>query len=77
MNEIVHLRTYSYFDFLKSTINPDFYLEFLKKRNISVAPLVGYKSVFGLFDFALRAEKNNLKPILGLTIPALIIDVQT
>ncbi len=72
----INLRVYGYYNFLRSTIEPRKYLNFLKEKNFKFGALVSVDHVFGLVDFIIATEKNNIQPLVGLTISNFWIDGQ-
>lgn len=53
------------YDFLKSTIEIDAYLDFIIKNKQTAAAFVGNRQFFGIAKFFLECQKRNIQPIVG------------
>ena len=56
------------YSLLKSMIKIDDYIAFAKQNNVS-ALTIADENLFGAMEFYTKCMQNNIKPILGLTIP--------
>ena len=63
----VPLKIKTEYSLLKSTIKIDSLIEFLKKHNITSCAICD-ENLYGVMEFFTKMMKNNLKPIIGLSI---------
>ena len=64
---LVPLKVITEYSLLKSTIKVDTLIDFLKKHNITSCAICD-ENLYGVMEFFTKMKKNNLKPIIGLTI---------
>lgn len=64
---LVPLKVVTEYSLLKSTIKIDSLIEFLKIHNITSCAICD-DNLYGVMEFFTKMVKNNLKPIIGLTI---------
>ncbi len=62
------LHTHSNYTLLKSTITIDEIITHAKNNNLNFASLTDLNGMYGLIQFAKKANENNLKPVLGAEI---------
>lgn len=64
---LVPLKVITEYSLLKSTIKVDTLIDFLKKHNITSCAICD-DNLYGVMEFFTHMKKNNLKPVIGLTI---------
>lgn len=64
---ILNLNTYSHYSLLSSSLSIDQIIEFAKNNNKKYVALSD-ENLYGAMDFYLKAKKNNLMPVIGLSI---------
>ena len=64
---LVPLKVITEYSLLKSTIKVDTLIDFLKKHNITSCAICD-DNLYGVMEFFTKMKKNDLKPIIGLTI---------
>ena len=64
---LVPLKVITEYSLLKSTIKVDSLIDSLKKHNITSCAICD-DNLYGVMEFFTKMEKNNLKPVIGLTI---------
>ncbi|QBQ08045.1 DNA polymerase III subunit alpha [Spiroplasma gladiatoris] len=60
------INIHSCYNFLKSTIKPQDYIDFLKNNNLKVGFYSELNSMYGAAEFENLAKKNDIKPIIGV-----------
>ncbi len=62
------LHTHSYYSILEATIPVDHLISFAKKNGSDYVALTDTNGMYGLIQFAKKAEEENIKPVLGSLI---------
>lgn len=62
------LHVHSYYSFLEATIPVDNLIAFAKKNGSDYVSLTDTNGMYGLIQFAKKAEEENIKPVLGSLI---------
>ena len=66
-NLFIHLRQYSNYSLLQSSLKIDEIVELCKNNKMPAISLVDEQNMFGALEFSTSCSSNGIKPILGIT----------
>ena len=68
MTEFIHLRLFSLYSLLDSTLKIEKIIELAAKHNMPAIALTDKNNLFGALEFSLYAQKNGIQPINGIVL---------
>ena len=74
MKTFIHLRQYSNYSLLESSLRINEIISLSKENNMPAIALTDKQNLFGAFEFSIEAQKNGIQPILGINLTINNID---
>tara|TARA_B100001123_G_scaffold7618_1_gene9406 strand:+ start:627 stop:4031 length:3405 start_codon:yes stop_codon:yes gene_type:complete len=74
MKTFIHLRQYSNYSLLESSLRINEIISLSKENNMPAIALTDKQNLFGAFEFSIEAQKNGIQPILGINLTINKID---
>lgn len=76
MAEFIHLRLFSLYSLLESTLKIEKIIQLAEKYQMPAIALTDKNNLFGALEFSLYAQKNGIQPINGIVVDLKYIDSQ-